>query len=79
MKTVEQIADAIHAARTWTQKYKILKEWSESIVDTCAGSAEYVMEETGEIVVIGEDEYRPKHPVLVRSSILIVKEQLDKQ
>lgn len=56
----------------------LLKEWANSIVDECAGSFECTMEDNkdyAEHMGVSIDN-QPKHPVLVRHTILDVKNKI---
>lgn len=74
MKTVEQIVDELHAASSWKVKEKVIRRYAEEIIDECAGSFECTME--ADEGYTGEESIYSSHPVLVRQSVLNVKERL---
>jgi hypothetical protein len=72
IKDVIELWGDLLDADTEEAEHEIVRQWGKSIVDECAGNFEVDMEDN--------DENDPKgygtHPVLVRQSILNVKEQI---
>ena len=67
MKTLREITRECWNSRHESDIENILKEWGHQIIDTCAGNFECTMESDN-----GEKEY----PVLMRGSILAVKNMI---
>lgn len=78
MKTIREITDTVEDTQDWGKIYDILQQWSSDIINECAGSAEYEMVQDDENNNQYEDVYSEQYvrPVLIRSTILEVKEKL---
>lgn len=79
MRTVKEIAAGMGLWSTLSDREETLRLWTEEIIEECAGNFECTMENSDEMEDMTDEigKMVPKQvPVLVRASILAVKNKI---
>jgi hypothetical protein len=73
MKTIDEVIKQLHEVGIDQYGYEVLSVWGKTIIQECADNFECTTES---VYVPGAENELQEHPVLVRDSILRVKEMI---